>query len=66
MLRAEKEGIKPEDLIFRIGKEHTSDFNNFLIDFDYYGSTNNQETREIANDIYLKLKNKAKLISKKV
>jgi len=65
MLRAEKEGIKPEDLIFRIGKEHTSDFNNFLIDFDYYGSTNNQETREIANDIYLKLKNEAKLISKK-
>ena len=33
MLRAEKEGIEPEDLIFRVGKEHTKDFKNFLIDF---------------------------------
>ncbi len=56
MLRAEKEGITPEQLIARVWQEHKADFDGFLIGFDQYASTNTPETRYYANDIYSKLK----------
>ena len=56
MLRAEKEGISPEQLIARIGGEHQRDFAGFHIGFDNYYSTHSAETRHYAEDIYTKLK----------
>ncbi|OMG52901.1 methionine--tRNA ligase [Azonexus hydrophilus] len=56
MLRAEKEGITPEQLIARVHGEHARDFGGFGVGFDNYYSTHSPETRECANDIYLKLK----------
>jgi len=56
MLRAEKEGITPEQLIERVHGEHYRDFSGFLVGFDNYYSTHTPETRECANDIYLKLR----------
>jgi methionyl-tRNA synthetase len=56
MLRAEKEGITPEQLIARVWQEHYDDFKAFHVNFDHYGSTNSAETREFANGIYNKLK----------
>ncbi len=56
MLRAEKEGITPEQLIERVGREHKADFDGFHVAFDHYGSTNSAETREYAESIYRKLK----------
>ena len=56
MLRAEKEGITPEQLIDRVWHEHKADFDGFHVEFDHYGSTNSNETREFAEHIYLKLK----------
>ncbi len=56
MLRAEKEGITPEQLIARVHGEHSRDFAGFLVGFDNYYSTHSQETRDCANDIYGKLK----------
>ena len=56
MLRAEKEGITPEQLIDRVWHEHKADFDGFHVEFDHYGSTNSNETREFAEQIYLKLK----------
>jgi methionyl-tRNA synthetase len=64
MLRAEKEGITPEQLIDRVWHEHKADFDSFLVAFDNYGSTNSGETRQFAEDIYRKLDN-AKLIDKR-
>jgi len=61
MLRAEKEGITPEALIARVLGEHTRDFAGFGVGFDNYYSTHSDETRDCANDIYLKLR-AAKLI----
>ncbi|OGS75167.1 MAG: methionine--tRNA ligase, partial [Gallionellales bacterium GWA2_55_18] len=55
MLRAEKEGITPEQLIDRVWHEHKADFDGFHVEFDHYGSTNSDETRECAEDIYHKL-----------
>ncbi len=56
MLRAEKEGITPEQLIARVHGEHSRDFAGFLVGFDNYYSTHSPETRACANDIYGKLK----------
>ena len=56
MLRAEKEGIAPEQLIERVWKEHTADFAGFHVGFDNYHTTHSSETRQISEDIYLKLK----------
>jgi methionyl-tRNA synthetase len=56
MLRAEKEGITPEQLIDRVWKEHKTDFDGFHVAFDHYGSTNSAETREYSETIYRNLK----------
>jgi len=56
MLRAEQEGITPEELIERVHREHLQDFTDFNIAFDNYYSTNSSENRELSTDIYLKLR----------
>ena len=61
MLRAEQEGISPEELIERMHGEHLQDFTDFNISFDNYYSTNSEENRELSQDIYSRLK-KAGLI----
>jgi methionyl-tRNA synthetase len=52
MLRARQEGITPEELIERVGHEHSADFRDFHIDFDNYHSTHSPENRELAELIY--------------
>ncbi len=64
MLRAEAEGITPEQLIVRVWQEHFDDFKAFHVEFDHYGSTNSNETKEFAQGIYRKL-DAAKLIVKR-
>ncbi len=56
MLRARQDGIEPEQLIAAVQKEHEADFDDFLIDFDNYYSTHSEENRELASEIYLKLR----------
>lgn len=56
MLRAEQEGITPEALIERVGREHRADFAEFDIGFDCYYSTHSPENRELAALIYRRLK----------
>ncbi|MDO8990929.1 MAG: methionine--tRNA ligase [Sideroxyarcus sp.] len=58
MLRAEKEGITPEQLIARVWLEHYDDFHAFHVAFDNFGSTNSVENRECAVTIYNALKAK--------
>ncbi|MFQ6333136.1 methionine--tRNA ligase [Methylophilus sp. 3sh_L] len=66
MLRAEKEGITPEALIEKVHAEHSSDFAEFLVQFDNYYSTNSQENRELASGIYRALKANGKIASKTI
>ena len=56
MLRAQNEGITPEQLIDRVWHEHKADFDGFHIAFDHYGSTNSTETKDYAQAIYRTLK----------
>ena len=52
MLRAQTEGISPEALIDRVGKEHQQDFADFNITFDNYHSTHSPENEALAGQIY--------------
>ncbi len=61
MLKAEKDGITPEELIARVHKEHTDDFREFLVEFDNYYSTNSEENRELSSRIYKALKADGKI-----
>ncbi|MDH4560687.1 methionine--tRNA ligase [Pseudomonas sp. BN411] len=56
MLRAEKEGITSEQLIDNVRAEHTTDFADFLVDFDNYHSTHSEENRVLSSSIYTKLR----------
>ncbi len=64
MLRAEKEGITAETLIANVHKEHSADFNEFLVAFDHYYSTNAPENKALSQSIYLALKGAGKIASK--
>jgi methionyl-tRNA synthetase len=56
MLKAEEEGITPQQLIDRVHTEHAADFAAFGVNFDNYHSTHSEENRAISSEIYLKLK----------
>ena len=55
MLRAEKEGLTPKQLIDRVWAEHKRDFDAFHISFDNYYSTDSNENRELCESMYLNL-----------
>ena len=66
MLRAEKEGITPEQLIANVKAEHTADFGDFLVNFDNYHSTHSEENRELSAAIYLKLRDAGHIATRSV
>ena len=55
MLRAEQEGITPEELIGRVHEEHLRDFTDFNIAFDNYYSTHSEENKVLSTQLYQKL-----------
>ncbi|XOZ34729.1 methionine--tRNA ligase [Halomonadaceae bacterium KBTZ08] len=66
MLRAEREGITPEQLINRIQAEHERDFGGFLIEFDNYYSTHSEENRELSAYIYQKLRDRGHIATRNI
>ncbi|OAM53213.1 methionine--tRNA ligase [Methylovorus sp. MM2] len=66
MLRAEKEGITPEQLIDKVHKEHYADFSEFLVEFDNYYSTNSEENRVLSSNIYRALKANDKIATRTI
>jgi methionyl-tRNA synthetase len=52
MLRAEQEGITPEQLIARVQAEHEQDFASFHVSFDNFYSTHSPENRALSEYIY--------------
>ena len=66
MLRAQNEGITPEELIARTDREHRADFADFHIGFDNYHSTHSEENRELAETIYQRLKDAGHIHSRTI
>jgi len=54
MLKAEQNGISPEQQIANVQAEHERDFAAFHIRFDNYHSTHSDENRRRSSEIYLK------------
>src|SRR4051812_18101593 len=55
MLKAEAEGIAPEELIAKVIEGHKRDDQRFGISYDNYHSTHSPENTELAQSIYLAL-----------
>ncbi len=66
MLRAEREGITPEELIQRIQAEHERDFAGFLVEFDNYYSTHSEENRDLSAYIYQKLRDRGHIATRTI
>ena len=56
MLKADREGITPEELISKVGIEHLADFTEFNVIFDNYHSTHSEENRVFSSLIYNRLR----------
>ncbi|MCF6202200.1 MAG: methionine--tRNA ligase [Methylococcaceae bacterium] len=56
MLRADSEGITPEELVAQVEKEHRADFDEFGVEFDNYHTTHSSENKEFAELIYTRLR----------
>ncbi len=56
MLAAEKAGVAPEVFIRDIQRSHERDFAAFGVAFDHYHSTHSEENRELAERIYIHLR----------
>lgn len=55
MLRAQSEGITPEQLIDATKIEHKHDFDAFFVNFDNFHTTHSEENRYFAEHIYQRL-----------
>lgn len=66
MLRAEKEGITPEQLIDNVKAEHSADFADFLVNFDNFHSTHSDENRELSSLIYTRLRDAGHIATRSV
>ncbi|GLR64250.1 methionine--tRNA ligase [Marinospirillum insulare] len=66
MLRAEQEGITPEQLIDRVRVEHHEDFKNFHIHFDNYYSTHSDENRYFSELIYTRLRDSGHIARREI
>jgi methionyl-tRNA synthetase len=66
MLRAEQDGITPEQLIERTAAEHQQDFAGFAVEFDNYHSTHSPENREISELIYSRLRDAGYIVKKTI
>ncbi|MBI2656513.1 methionine--tRNA ligase [Candidatus Woesearchaeota archaeon] len=65
-IKASELGIKPEQLIADVYKEHTHDFKDFLISFDNYYTTNSPENKHYSDLIFRKLNEKGFIYTKDI
>ncbi len=66
MLKAEQQGITPEQLIAQISTEHQADFADFNVGFDNYHSTHSEENREFSSLIYTRCKEAGHISSRTI
>lgn len=66
MLRAEKEGISPEQLVEKMKAAHKDDFDRFLIHFDHYSSTHTEQGKMLVQSIYRHLRDQGDIEVKSI
>jgi methionyl-tRNA synthetase len=65
-IKAKELGIRPEDLIRKVYKEHINDFRNFLINFDSYYTTHSKENKYFSDLIFHRLIQKRFIYTKEI
>ena len=66
MIKAQKLGRTPEDIIGEMENEHRRDFAGFEISYDHYYRTNSPENREISEKLYTTLRDRGYIQVKKI
>lgn len=66
MLKAQAEGISPEELIARYQSEHERDFDAFLINVANYYTTHSKENEELAGEIFRRLDKGGHIVAKTI
>jgi methionyl-tRNA synthetase len=66
MLRAEADGVTPEELIRGVGESHQRDYQRFHLSFDNWYTTHSRENVELSQDIYRSLKAEGLIYAKPV
>ncbi len=56
MVKARELGVTPEAYIAQSKADHMRDFADFGIEFDYFGSTNDPENKQLAEEFYGKMR----------
>ncbi|MEE9327766.1 MAG: methionine--tRNA ligase [Cocleimonas sp.] len=64
MLRAQQEGIEPQELIDKMKASHEEDFADFHVAFDNFHSTHSEENKAFSEQIYLAAKEKGNIKTK--
>jgi len=66
MISARSAGIRPEELIEQMHKEHKADFDSFHIEFDNYYSTHSPENRRFSELIFTRLNEAGSIVTRDV
>jgi methionyl-tRNA synthetase len=66
MLRAEKLGLTPEQLIAEVHAEHEGDARDFLVNFDHFHTTHSEENRYWSERIYNALRQSGQIVTKNI
>jgi methionyl-tRNA synthetase len=66
MIRAQKEGRTPEELIGDMATAHQRDFSAFGISFDHYGSTNSKTNYDYCKEIWAALRKAGLVVARSV
>ena len=66
MLHAEQAGVRPEDLIEAVRREHVRDLTGFGIEYDNYHSTHSEENRTLAELIFNRLRERGFIFTRNV
>jgi methionyl-tRNA synthetase len=66
MLKAEEDGMTPQELVARVAATRPRHLNGFGISFDHWHSTDSPENVELSQDIYRRLKARGLIYTKSV
>ena len=66
MIKAQAEGVTPEELIKRMAAEHLADYQGFLIGHDHFHATHSPENKAITDDLYRKLRTAGHITTRSV
>ncbi|MCB1188904.1 MAG: methionine--tRNA ligase [Leptospiraceae bacterium] len=66
MLAAKKENISPKELVKKVWEEHYRDLTGFLIQYDNYYTTDSEENRGFAEEIYNNLKTSGHISNREI